>query len=78
MQTLSHISYPLPSDSVKVKVMNLSVLNHMSTRVKLIYLIFKGIVFKVKISFVQAENTMTLPVHIAVIKTYCMLPLAIH
>lgn len=56
MQTLSHNSYPLPSDTVNVKVMNLSVLNHMLTRVTLIYLIFKNTVLIVRISSVQTEN----------------------
>lgn len=45
--------------------MHFLVRNHMPTRVILIDSIFKGIVLIVKISFVQAEYTMTAPVHFA-------------
>lgn len=45
--------------------MHLLVQNHTPTRVILIDSIFKGIVLIVKISFVQAENTLTAPVHFA-------------
>lgn len=55
MQPLSHVGYPLPSDSGRLKVMHLLVLNHMSTGVIVTYSIFDMDFIILVISFTPAS-----------------------
>lgn len=58
MQALSHVGYPLPPDSGRLKVMHLLVLHHMSDGVIVTYSIFYTDFILPVINFTPASITL--------------------